>query len=327
MERVRPLTVALLLAAAAAGGCASVEKSVAAGYLQMKEAVGAAPPAPASQVLCVWQRKLTPLPDPTQDGRTVVGLVGQLFLITPGNQPAEVTGHLTIAMDDVTLRPPGILPKTREVFHYTPEVIRQLATQDERFGQSYSLYLIWPAEWTDVTTVTVNVRYDVQGQPTLYANETVLAVEAPGGPGNVVRMDGVNPATGRRTGDPQWVTTTTRGVPDPKRLVAGMPPQPQQSPTFVQVPPTTPGVVPQVPPQPVQPQPPAPGIAGLGPNAVNQYGRPNPAEAFPKPVLIDPQTGQPQAPPPTVTQPPPIPISRPVNRPEPGTIVIPRSGG
>lgn len=277
MERVRPLILLLSAAALAAAGCAAAERTVATSYRQMKEAAGVASSGPASQVLCFWQRRLVTLPDPTKDGQSVPGLVGQMFLITSDNQPADVTGSLTIAMDDVTPRPPGHPPQTREVFHYTQQVLNQLATQDERFGKSYALYLMWPAEWRDVTAVAINVRYDSPNGPVLNANEAQLVIET-GGPGTPVRLDGSN-AIGRRTADPTWVTT--RGVPDPNRLMAAM-----QGPPPATAPPPASTPLPQ-------PRQVAPPLAGTGPNATTVFGGPpNPAVAFPKPVLVNPGTGQ-----------------------------------
>ncbi|MFO0851442.1 MAG: hypothetical protein U0871_23220 [Gemmataceae bacterium] len=140
---------------------------------------------------------------------------------------------------------------------------------------------------------------------------------------------------GQRSADPSW--SSSRGVPDPNRLMAAMqgpPPAAAQPPAGTPPPASTPL------PQPRQVAPP---LAGFGPNAAPVFGGPpNPAVAFPKPVLVNPETGQtsplppaafppvqgqpqqlPQAP--AVLPPPTLP-GQPAAPQQPTTTVIPRVG-
>ncbi len=163
---------ALLLA-----GCASTEKMTQS----VKQAVHLeSTSAPATQVVCFWQRQLTPLPDPTRDGAQTFGLPGQMFLITPDSKPAEANGDLTVVVYDETPRQAGAQAMRPEVWHYTKDTLKRLVTNDERFGKSFALYLPWPAHWRDVTTVKIMGRYQAAGSPDLYAGEVKIALDASG---------------------------------------------------------------------------------------------------------------------------------------------------
>jgi hypothetical protein len=143
-----------------------------------------APPAPASVMLCFWQRRLASLPDPTKEGGQVRGLPGQMFLITPNEQSAEVNGDLAVVVYDDTPRPPGTPARTPEVWHYTRDTLKRLATNDERFGRSYAVFLPWPDSWRDVTAVKIQARYQSPGSPDLFADVVRFALDfsSPGGP-------------------------------------------------------------------------------------------------------------------------------------------------
>lgn len=219
MERLRSLTRAArraaagvlpaALAASLAGGCASAPP-VDFVSDALKHAVGPSAPEPASQVVCFWQRRLSTLPDPTRDGAMTAGVAGQMFLITPDNKPAEVNGDLAVVVYDETPRPPGQEPMRPELWHYTKDTLKRLATTDERFGRCYVLFLPWPAHWKDVTAVKIMARYQSPGNPDLYASEVRMALDfTPGG--------WTNMGSGRVVLGPGGIDT--RSVPDPSKLL------------------------------------------------------------------------------------------------------------
>lgn len=178
--------------------------------------------APATQLICVWQRRPVPLPDATNDGSQVFGLPGQAYLLNSQGLPADVAGDITIVVYDETNRPDGRPPHQPQVWHYTADVLKRLGTRDDRFGGCIALFLPWPPEWRDVTDVHVTGRYDSPGHPTLFergAKVTLDLEEA----GPKVWQD-VDPT---RPGLPPSVQTTafeTRNVPDPAKLMRQMQP-------------------------------------------------------------------------------------------------------
>lgn len=214
MERVRPLTVAAVLVVALAGtGCVTVDPTAKTVQLSVAPA---APPPPATQLECMWQRRLTPLADPVRDGLKQYGLPGQMFLYTSTGTPAEIAGNLTVYVYDETPRPNGMPPHRPEAWEFTQDVLKRLATNDERFGRTFALFLPWPPHWKDVTQIRVAPRYDGQDKATkLVANETRLTLDtrspdvpvwSPAGAG----QPGMSVPT--QTGYDQF------GAPDPARL-------------------------------------------------------------------------------------------------------------
>lgn len=184
MERLRTLTRAAGLApfavALATGiGCVTVDSATKSVKLSM-HAVDK-PASPASQVICFWQRRLAPLPDPTRDGQQVLGLPGQVFLVGPKEAAVEVTGDLAVMVYDETPRPPGGTPHTPEMWHFTKDVLKRLETNDERFGRSYALFLPWPPGWNDVRVVKIMARYKSPGpgghSVDLYAGEQKITLD------------------------------------------------------------------------------------------------------------------------------------------------------
>lgn len=166
-------------------------------------------PAPATQAVCFWQRRLALLPDPTRDGVQASGLVGQVFLVTADSQTAEVAGDITVSVYDETPRPAGMPAKAHEVFHFDKATLKKLVAGDERFGRSHVLFLPWRKEWADVSTVRILARYDVPGQPTIFAEQMQLTLDL-GGNGPVWTDATGNPVT-PSGGD-------SKNVPDGRKL-------------------------------------------------------------------------------------------------------------
>jgi hypothetical protein len=227
VERVRTLTRAAGLAAfvlaPAAVGCVTVDRESKALTVAMPTvampAIAAAKPAPASQVICFWQRRLTPLPDPTHDGQSVLGLPGQMFLVGHKEAAAELDGDLAVMVYDETPRPAGAAPRTPEMWHFTKDTLRKLVTNDERFGRSYALFLPWPPEWRDVTMVKVVARYQSSGKTDLFAAEHKFALDA-----SPVAGVWTDARTGATVGGGSMATAgfDTRSVPDPQKALQQM---------------------------------------------------------------------------------------------------------
>lgn len=201
MEGVRPLTAARAvgLAALLAAGCAShqtraLKQSVTRAVEAVSQELGP-PPAPATHLDCVWQKRLTPLPDPTKEGMLTPGLAGQMFLISADGRTADVAGDVTVAVYDETPRPNGGQPHTPEVWHFTADVLKKMVTNDERFGRSYVLFLPWLPEWRDVTAVRILTRYDAPGSTTLHSGEARIALDLTG------------------QGTPAWTESANAGQP------------------------------------------------------------------------------------------------------------------
>lgn len=191
MERVQAMIAGSLAAALGLTGCQMLakpsttvitESPVTKVTQSVSHAMGLSPAAPASQCVCFWQRRLSPLPDPTRDGMQINGLAGQVFLVAPDSTPADIAGDVTVAGYDETPRANGAEPKKPQLWHFDKATLQKLVSGDERFGRSIVVYLPWPEEWKDVTAVRLATRYDVPGQPTLFAGDTRLSLDTGGGP-------------------------------------------------------------------------------------------------------------------------------------------------
>ncbi len=158
MECLRQVTVAAV--AVALGGCAATER-LTTNFHEAKRAVGLDPAAarPATQLSLIMQRRLENLPDAVHPDAKQPGLPGQLFLVGADGKPVAAVGDLVVTVTDETPRPPGQPPRTTEKWHFTPEVLPKLRVKDDRFGECCVLFLPWPADWKDVTRVTVKANY------------------------------------------------------------------------------------------------------------------------------------------------------------------------
>lgn len=203
MESARALIPVALLAAI---GCTSL-KSVSIRNLtdDIEVALELKEPPAATEFACAWQNRLQQLPDPSRDGAMTTGLVGQAFLFTPDMTPAEIRGDLTIIVADAAAAPGT--DRKPEVYHFTAETLRKMVVTDERFGRSVVLFLPWPAEWRNVSRLTIQARYDQKDQHTLYAQPTSLTLDLSAGSGP--SAGGVVPSPNARP----------MAVPDPKEVL------------------------------------------------------------------------------------------------------------
>jgi hypothetical protein len=244
--------VALVAAAVALTGCAATDR-LSAGYLGTRRAVGLDPAAarPVTQVLLLMQRRLEALPvGPDRPDERQPGLPGQVFLRAADGMPTDAGGDLTLTVTDDTPRPLGQPPRTAEKWHFTRDVLALLKQKDERLGDCYVLFLPWPAEWRDVTRVTIRGQYQAAGQTALFAKDVPVALD-----------------TGPQAGPIEWQKAERYAVPpfSGREAVPGPPPVTQRDPIPLPQRGVHPGVAPP-PDLPVLP-PPAPGGVLLPPSA------------------------------------------------------------
>ena len=174
MERSRQVMAVAVIAAAC--GCAATDR-LTAQYHDARRSVGMDATAPPSQVMLVMQRRLAGLPDPLRPDATQQGLPGQVFLLGSDNRPAAADGDLTVVVSDDTPRPPGQPPMKTEKWQFGRDILTKLRQKDERFGECYVLFLPWPADWKDVSKVTVRAVYTPANGVTLHAQEVPIVLE------------------------------------------------------------------------------------------------------------------------------------------------------
>jgi|GEM_PF-1550760 len=137
---------------------------------------------PVAEIATAWRNKIEYLPNPAANGAMQPGLAGQVFLYTADAKPAQAQGSLIIDLIDETPRPPGIPPITPERWEFKKDVLKNLRTLDERFGECYVVFLPWPTYRPDVTHIRLRVRYEPEGGGfPIYAPETRLILGASGG--------------------------------------------------------------------------------------------------------------------------------------------------
>jgi hypothetical protein len=136
---------------------------------------------PATEIAVTWRNRIGYLPDPTKNGAVGAGLVGQLFLFGGQNlQFVVADGTLTVDLVDETPRPPGQAAATPERWQIDKNTLRNLRTMDETFGQSYVLFLPWPAYRADITRVKISARYDPEHGHTLFMPPSVVSIDTSG---------------------------------------------------------------------------------------------------------------------------------------------------
>lgn len=136
-------------------------------------------PTKVTEMAVMWMNRVAYLPDPTRNGRPGAGLAGQLVLLGPNLQFAQVDGTLTVDVYDETPRQPGgPAALTPERWQYTAADLKKLASADERFGMTYTLFLPWVAYRPDVTRVRIMARYDpADGSHPLFAPASTLTID------------------------------------------------------------------------------------------------------------------------------------------------------
>jgi hypothetical protein len=225
---------------------------------------------PASEMGLAWRNRIAHLPDPARQGAPGPGVVGQLFLVGGPKQTfVEADGILTVDLTDESPRPAGQQGAKPERWQFNKEMLKNLRTLDETWGQSYVLFLPWRAYKSDITRIKISARYDQPNGPTLYSQPTVITLDK------------------TPHGAPVWDGTTTSSVvgggPDRPLPSPGMPNGPQPNAPFGLNPISLGG------PQPAFSAPPAPAMQ---PIPLSPAGPPAPTGSVPLgPVPVAPPSG------------------------------------
>jgi hypothetical protein len=139
------------------------------------------PGLPVTNVIVGWRKKIEYLPDPTPGKNWAMspGLVGEVFLLAANGQFTTPEGALTVEVFDETPKPgadPRQGPRLGQ-WRFEKDVLKQLATTDERFGKCYALFLPWPDYRPDVVKVRLMVRYDPEHGFPLFAEPFSTAID------------------------------------------------------------------------------------------------------------------------------------------------------
>lgn len=195
----------------------------------------------ATQFVTAWRSQLGQLPDPTKNGAMKPGIVGQVFLMTDKYLPAEITGSLTIAATDATDRFPGMPAKQPNAWHFDADTLKRMTVVDERFGKCVAVFLPWPEEWTDVTRLQIQARYDQPGPGTytLYAPQSLVTLDFYTNGAQISTMQGRLTPNAMTVPDPrvalqQAKTNPARGVPPAPNMTVPPPGNPLMQAGFQQ---------------------------------------------------------------------------------------------
>jgi hypothetical protein len=237
VERPRKIIVGLALAFALTAnvGCQSLSTSSMKRTIEnAQERIGLRQ-EPVSELICYWQRRPAFLQNPTKDGEQVMGLVGQVFMLSPNQKTATAQGDLTIALYDTTPRGPNSPEATPAIFHFDAATLARMRTNDERLGPCYAIFMPWPEAWKDVTSVRAQARYDAvdKSSPTVNSQAVSMNLDFVGD-----SMPKIEHASYRTVAgvvpDAKRAQSDLRGVPSPERLLRGeaipsnKPPEPGQ---------------------------------------------------------------------------------------------------
>ncbi|MGL6075151.1 MAG: hypothetical protein ACRC8S_13405 [Fimbriiglobus sp.] len=222
MERLRKVILFGMLAfvLAANVGCQS-QLSMKRTLTSVQETVGLKS-EPVSEVICYWQRRTAKLPDPTRDGQQVLGIVGQVFMLTPSQKTATAYGDLSVMIYDVTPRPQGQPEATPAMFHFDAESLTKMRNHDERLGPCYVVFMPWPESWKDVKTIRLQARFDATDKalPEVQSQDVTMNLDFKGD--SLPSIEHASFQTGaRRAPDSKSAQADLRGVPNPHKVLAG----------------------------------------------------------------------------------------------------------
>jgi hypothetical protein len=146
------------------------------------------PGLPASLVVVAWRKKIEYLPDPTRNNVLSPGLVGEMFLVAANAQFTTPDGPVTVELYDETPRPgkDPAKPVRLALWRFEKDVVRQLATTDERFGKCYALFLPWPDYRPDIVKIRLSLKYEPEHGIPLFAEPFTTIIDngtTPGQPG------------------------------------------------------------------------------------------------------------------------------------------------
>jgi len=134
--------------------------------------------APAAEIVCMWQNRVSYLPDPSKNGAMSPGLAGQMFLFDSFSKNAKANGQLTVDLYDESKVHSGVAPVLIERWIFDKDTLKKLASFDETFGRSYTLFLPWPTYKPEFTQVRVMVKLEPTQGHALFAPAAPLTLDA-----------------------------------------------------------------------------------------------------------------------------------------------------
>jgi hypothetical protein len=173
-------------------------------------------PAPnATEIACMWQNRISHLPDPTKNGTMSPGLTGKMFLFGAGANNVPANGKLTVDLLDESQGKTGSAAKLLERWVFDKDTLKKLASVDEMFGKCYMLFLPWPTYKPEINQVRLMVKYEpVQGE-TLFVAAESLTIDATNG-GAWQSATGTTPPPALPMTPSNGMPSTPRTLPMPR---------------------------------------------------------------------------------------------------------------
>jgi hypothetical protein len=134
-----------------------------------------APPPPKGvpcQVVTTWNNQVVYTQDPANNGRTIPGLAGRVYLFGPKiDFPMTGDGSAVVDLYDLSHDQPVLL----EQWRFDPENLSRLLRRDA-IGWGYTLFLPWGTYRPDITRVQLKVCYQPPKGAPLYAEGSPLTL-------------------------------------------------------------------------------------------------------------------------------------------------------
>lgn len=168
--RCTSLLLSALLTATA--GCAVMPACLTCGKPAKVE------PAPVNHVLTYWDNRIRETPDSVNQGATLKGLAGRVYLFSDESKAAvDANGKVVVELYDVTHTGAGGQPQKLSDWTFDAPVLKQLKRPD-RIGEGYTLFLPWENSRPDIKQVKLQMAYIPQNGPPHYADPTVMTLRA-----------------------------------------------------------------------------------------------------------------------------------------------------
>jgi len=131
---------------------------------------------PVCQVHAFWDSRIHETQDVVNNGRTLHGLAGRVYVFTSEfGVPEKGDGSVAVDLYDVSNPQPGTAPKLLERWQIDPGNLSKLIRKD-KIGWGYTLFLPWSTYNPEITRVQLNVCYmPAKGTP-LYTEPTTISL-------------------------------------------------------------------------------------------------------------------------------------------------------
>jgi hypothetical protein len=146
-------------------------------------AVSLLAPNVATQLVSVFNPTLVSLTDSTVEKLAVLGVKGQVFMISDGGELLRPKGDLYVVVETDAKGHDGKL-LAQKVYHFNPKTLAELKTKDERFGECYGVFLPWPENWPTTLDLKLRTKFRPSGErlPELFSKRQTLKVQSPEDP-------------------------------------------------------------------------------------------------------------------------------------------------